>query len=71
MPISSKKTRKKAQISNLPDKGSMLSEFARKGGFARAKVLSPKKRTQIARQAALTRWKRKHTTKAVHKSVER
>ncbi len=35
---------------------------ARKGGFARKRSLSAKRRTQIARQAAMARW-------AKHKSV--
>lgn len=32
---------------------------ASKGGFARAKALSPAKRKKIARKAAKTRWARK------------
>ena len=31
---------------------------ASKGGLARAKMLSPKKRSQIAKKAAISRWKK-------------
>jgi hypothetical protein len=30
-----------------------------RGGLARAKVVGPQKRTEIAKKAAVTRWKRK------------
>lgn len=33
------------------------TEAARKGGRARTKVVSPQRRTEIARKAAQTRWK--------------
>jgi hypothetical protein len=36
---------------------------AKKGGEARARKLSSRRRTQIARQAALARWKNKKKTK--------
>jgi|GEM_PF-6187995 len=34
-------------------------EFARKGGKARAKALTPEQRRQIAQRAALARWRQK------------
>ncbi len=34
------------------------AKFASRGGKARAKALSPEKRREIARQAALARWRR-------------
>ena len=47
----------------LPDPG---KEYARKGGLkggkARAKSLSPKRRRDIARRAAAVRWKRAKKT---------
>ena len=36
-----------------------LSAFARKGGNARKKALSPERRREIARQAAQARWGKK------------
>ena len=35
-----------------------------KGGKARAKALTPKRRAQIAKKAAAARWKRKPTAKS-------
>jgi hypothetical protein len=35
------------------------SEFSRKGGAARAKALPKKKRIEIARKAAESRWKKR------------
>ena len=39
-------------------KSSYASEFARKGGKARAKKLTPARRTEIARAAAKAMWKK-------------
>lgn len=36
---------------------SAASEMGKKGGPARAKALSPQKRSEIARKAAQARWK--------------
>jgi general stress protein YciG len=38
-------------------------EFARKGGKARAKALTPEQRKEIARKAAVTRWSKKRGQK--------
>lgn len=35
-------------------------ELGRKGGLARAKNLTPKERTDIARKAAMARWARRN-----------
>jgi hypothetical protein len=40
-----------------PKKESAAAELGRKGGHARAASLSKKKRSEIARKAARTRWK--------------
>ena len=37
------------------------SEFASKGGKARAKALSPERRKEIARKAIAARWAKKKT----------
>jgi P63C domain len=37
-----------------------------KGGFARAEILSPKKRSEIAKKAALARWGEKELPRATH-----
>lgn len=45
------------------DKDSYAAEFARKGGKARAKKLTPERRREIARNAVQARWtkaKKKH-----------
>ena len=40
-----------------PEKNAAAVELGRKGGAARAKKISPDKRTEIAKKAALSRWK--------------
>ena len=40
-----------------PKKESAAAELGRKGGKARAAILSKKKRSEIARQAAKKRWR--------------
>jgi len=45
-----KPTKKKDELSDY------AAKFASRGGKARAKALSPEKRREIARQAALARW---------------
>jgi hypothetical protein len=46
-------------------KSSYASEFARKGGKARAKQMTAAQRTKIARKAARVRWAKKKKEKAV------
>jgi hypothetical protein len=36
--------------------------LGRKGGKARAEAMTPERRAEIAKKAALTRWAAKHTT---------
>ena len=45
-----KRTKKKDDLADY------ASKFASRGGKARAKALSPEKRRELARQAALARW---------------
>src|SRR5262249_6358971 len=45
-----KRAKKKAELANY------ASKFASQGGKARARALSPEKRRELARQAALARW---------------
>jgi len=45
-----KTTKKKDDLADY------ASKFASRGGKARAKALSPEKRRELARQAALARW---------------
>lgn len=40
----------------MPDQPPTSRDFAAKGGHARARTLTPKERTEIARRGALTRW---------------
>jgi hypothetical protein len=40
-----------------PSSSTAKTEAARKGGITRTKVVSPKRRTEIARNAANARWK--------------
>jgi hypothetical protein len=51
MPTKASKTKRKN-----PAAVALSKLGASKGGIARAKKLSPKRRTQIARNAVLTRW---------------
>jgi hypothetical protein len=48
----------------LKDKDSYAAEFARKGGKARAKKLTPERRREIARNAVQARWAKARTLKA-------
>lgn len=41
-----------------PPKNEAAAEMGRKGGAARAKAISPERRAEIAKQAALKRWGR-------------
>jgi hypothetical protein len=45
-----------------------VAQAGRKGGKSRAKRLTPERRTEIARLAAITRWK-KHRQKAAPAQV--
>ena len=47
-----KTTKEKDELSEY------AAKFASRGGKARAKALSPERRREIARQAALARWRR-------------
>src|SRR5450756_1528516 len=49
----------------MKDDDSMQS----KGGKARAKALSSKQRSEIARNAALTKWEKKDTAKPIPKAI--
>jgi len=43
----------------MPTKKEYAQAFARKGGKARAKSLTPEQRKEIARKAAAARWAKK------------
>lgn len=45
------------QSAPLPKKNAAAQELGRKGGAARAKSMSAKRRSEIARKAAKSRWK--------------
>ncbi len=40
-----------------PEKNAAAAELGRKGGAARAKNMTPEKRTEIAKKAARARWR--------------
>lgn len=46
------------QPTSPPEKNAAAQELGRKGGAARAASLSKKKRAEIARKAAATRWRK-------------
>jgi len=60
--MSTEEPEKPAEVSAI---SAYLSQIGRKGGLkggrARAKRLSPQRRTEIAKKAALTRWREKQT----------
>ena len=41
-----------------PGKNQAAAELGRKGGKARAEKMTPERRTEIARRAAVSRWKK-------------
>jgi hypothetical protein len=50
------------ELSSVPEDSGLTSDIATMGGLARAASLSQAKRSQIAKRAAKSRW-RKHTKK--------
>lgn len=46
----------------VPDKTAIRSEAGQKGGKARARLVAPRRRTEIAKGAAKARWASKKTT---------
>lgn len=46
------------EIEDVPSKAPNRAKGGRKGGRARARVLSPEERSEIARAAAVARWKK-------------
>jgi hypothetical protein len=61
MPTTRAKPVRAKTVKKKPAKKSIRG--AAKGGIARAKNLSPRRRKQIARQAALARWGKKKVKK--------
>jgi len=46
------------EVEAKPEKNEAAAELGRKGGAARAKSMSPERRSEVARKAAQKRWER-------------